>query len=127
MCQELQIVPYDPAWPSEFEAEAVLIREALGFLAVRIEQHGSTSIPGLAAKPIIDIQVSVESLQLISAFHDPLWSIGYVHVPHADDSFRPFFHRPSTFSMSHLGTFRDRSSPPATLVMPDLYSASFPP
>jgi GrpB-like predicted nucleotidyltransferase (UPF0157 family) len=95
MCQELQIVPYDPAWPSEFEAEAVRIRTALGCLAVRIDHHGSTSIPGLAAKPVIDIQVSVESLQPMSAYREPLCSIGYVHVPHTDDSFCPFFHRPS--------------------------------
>ena len=101
MCQELQIVPYDPAWPSEFEAEAVRIRKALGCLAVRIDHHGSTSIPGLAAKPIIDIQVSVESLQPMSAYREPLCSIGYVHVPHADDSFCPFFHRPSHWPHTH--------------------------
>jgi GrpB-like predicted nucleotidyltransferase (UPF0157 family) len=103
MSQELQIqiVAYDPAWPSRFEAEAVRIREALGTLALRIDHHGSTSVPGLAAKPIIDIQVSVESLQPIREYLEPLCSIGYVHVPHEDDSFCPFFHRPSRWPHTH--------------------------
>jgi GrpB-like predicted nucleotidyltransferase (UPF0157 family) len=54
MSEELRIVPYDPTWPCEFESEASRIREALGSLALRIDHNGSTSIPGLAAKPIID-------------------------------------------------------------------------
>lgn len=64
----LQIVSYDPRWPSAFEAESVRIREALGPLALRIDHNGSTSVPGLAAKPVIDIQVSVRTL----AFRDYL-------------------------------------------------------
>lgn len=54
----LEVVPYDPTWPTTFEAEAHRIRTALGQLALRVDHHGSTSIPGLGAKPIIDIQVS---------------------------------------------------------------------
>jgi len=88
--EELHIVPYDPTWPASFEAEAVRIREALGPIAVRIDHHGSTSVPGLAAKPIIDIQISVESLRPMDAYREPLRTLGYVHVPHADDSFGPF-------------------------------------
>src|ERR1700687_4353624 len=56
---KLEIVPYDPRWPGEFEAEAIRLRTALGSLALRIDHNGSTSVPGLGAKPIIDIQVSV--------------------------------------------------------------------
>src|SRR5215472_13079842 len=55
----LEIVPYDARWPAEFEAEASKIRAARGSAAARIDHHGSTAVPGLAAKPIIDIQVSV--------------------------------------------------------------------
>jgi len=51
----LEIVPYDPRWPAQFEAEATRIHEALGPLAVRVDHHGSTAVPGLAAKPVIDI------------------------------------------------------------------------
>ena len=66
-----------------------------------IDHNGSTSITGLAAKPIIDIQVSVESLQPIDAYRKPLQKIGYVHVPHTDDAFCPFFHRPSRWPHTH--------------------------
>lgn len=99
--KKLEVVPYDPGWPAAFEAEAIRLRTALGTLALRIDHHGSTSIPGLAAKPIIDIQVSVGALQPIAAYGERLQAIGYVHVPHPDDSFCPFFHRPPQWPHSH--------------------------
>ena len=95
------IVPYDPGWPDRFEAEAIRLRAALGSLAVRIDHHGSTSIPGLAAKPIIDIQVSVAALEPLAAYGERLQAIGYVHVSHPDDSFAPFFHRPPEWPHTH--------------------------
>ena len=51
------IVPYDARWPLAFIEERDLIAVALDPLALRIEHHGSTSVVGLAAKPVIDIQV----------------------------------------------------------------------
>jgi GrpB-like predicted nucleotidyltransferase (UPF0157 family) len=98
---EFEIVSYDPRWPNAFEAEAVRLREALGPLALRIDHNGSTSIPGLAAKPIIDIQISVALLQPIAAYGAALQAIGYVQVPDRDDSFCPFFHRPSQWPHTH--------------------------
>ena len=59
----IELVPYDSRWPAAFEEEAVCLRDALGPLAVRIDHNGSTAVPGLAAKPVIDIQVSVAALQ----------------------------------------------------------------
>ena len=53
------LVDYDDAWPVRFEREAQLIRDALGERALVVEHAGSTSIPGLAAKPIIDIVLAV--------------------------------------------------------------------
>jgi GrpB-like predicted nucleotidyltransferase (UPF0157 family) len=97
----LEIVPYDPDWPAAFQAEAGRIRAALRRLALRIDHHGSTSVPGLAAKPVIDIQVSVADLQPIDRYRQPLQSIGYHHRPHADDAFCPFFHRPRAWPHSH--------------------------
>jgi len=101
MDEELRIVPYDATWPDAFAAEAVRIRQALGPIALRIDHNGSTSIPGLAAKPIIDIQMSVKSLRPSEAYREPLRSLGYVHVPHTDDSFCPFFHRPARWPHTH--------------------------
>jgi putative glutamine amidotransferase len=68
---------YDPTWPSRFESEAARIRKVLGDRAVRVEHVGSTSVPGLAAKPTIDIQVSVPSMMPRNAYTDPLVGLGY--------------------------------------------------
>ena len=93
--------PYDPTWPDLFEAEAVRLRHALGSMAVRIDHHGSTAVPGLAAKPVIDIQVSVVGLQPLDSYGRALETLGYVHVAHPDDAFCPFFHRPSRWPHTH--------------------------
>lgn len=55
----IEIVEPDPEWPSRYAAEAARIREALGDAVIRIEHVGSTSVPGLPAKPIIDIDLLV--------------------------------------------------------------------
>jgi len=97
----LEIVPYDPRWPAAFETEAARLRAALGPLALRVDHHGSTSIPGLGAKPIIDIQVSVATVLALESYAAPLQTLGYCHVPHPDDAFCPFFHRPAEWPHSH--------------------------
>jgi len=97
----IQVVPYDPGWPGAFEAEAAPLRRALNGLALRIDHHGSTAVPGLAAKAIIDIQISVAALQPLTAYGSKLEAAGYVHVPHADDAVCPFFHRPASWPHTH--------------------------
>jgi GrpB-like predicted nucleotidyltransferase (UPF0157 family) len=97
----IEVVSYDSQWPSQFEAEAERIRAALGATALRIDHNGSTSIPGMRAKPVIDIQVSVATLQPLAAFGDALATLGYHHVPHPDDAFCPFFHRPANWPHTH--------------------------
>ena len=68
----------DPAWPARFEAEAERIMSALpGGLTTRIDHVGSTSVPGLAAKPTIDIQLSVRSMAPRAAYIEPLTAMGY--------------------------------------------------
>jgi GrpB-like predicted nucleotidyltransferase (UPF0157 family) len=101
MGEVLEIVAYDPAWPNAFSAERDRIAAVLRDLAVRIDHHGSTSVPGLAAKPIIDIQVSVQRLQPIEDYAARLVWLGYLHVPHPDDSFCPFFYRPVGWPHTH--------------------------
>lgn len=98
----IQIVPYDPSWPRRFEAEAGRIAEGLGAWAVRIEHVGSTAVAGLAAKPVVDIQVSVPSLHSRELICEPLARLGYVHVPVGDfDLVYPFFQKPSTWPSTH--------------------------
>ena len=95
------IVAYDPRWPHQFEAERARIGRALGALALRIDHNGSTAVPGLAAKPIIDIQISVARLEAIATYADRLAPLGYVHMPHEDDAVCPFFHRPAQWPHTH--------------------------
>ena len=77
MVQRLQIWSLNPRWVLEFEAERDRLARALGALACRIDHHGSTAVRGLEAKPIIDIQVSVEQLRSLRLYADPLATLGY--------------------------------------------------
>ena len=97
----IEIRDHDPGWADAFETERTRLAHALGAVALRIDHHGSTAVPGLAAKPIIDIQISVASLAPIETYGRPLALCGYVHQPHEDDAFAPFFHRPATWPHSH--------------------------
>jgi GrpB-like predicted nucleotidyltransferase (UPF0157 family) len=89
----ITIEPYDPGWARAFERERIAIARALGAHAIRIEHNGSTAVPGLAAKPVIDIQISVRHLHPLSAYDARLADLGYAHVPHEDDARCPFFYR----------------------------------
>jgi GrpB-like predicted nucleotidyltransferase (UPF0157 family) len=72
------LVDYDPAWPSLFEREAERIRAALGNRALAVEHTGSTSVPGLAAKPIVDILLVVADSADEAAYVPALAARGYV-------------------------------------------------
>jgi GrpB-like predicted nucleotidyltransferase (UPF0157 family) len=74
----IKIVDYDPDWPKKFETHAKIIADALGGSALRIEHVGSTSVLGLAAKPIIDILVVVPDSADESAYLPQLEAAGYV-------------------------------------------------
>ncbi|WP_033054871.1 GrpB family protein [Sinorhizobium meliloti] len=74
---KIEIADWSPEWPESFRRKASAIRGALGDRALRIDHIGSTSIQGLAAKPIIDIQVSVAAFEPIETFTEPLRKIGY--------------------------------------------------
>ena len=75
----IEVVDWSPAWAEQFEAVAAVLREALHDVAsARVEHVGSTSVPGLAAKPILDIDVVVHARE-VSAAVAALESVGYVH------------------------------------------------
>lgn len=99
--QQLQIASYDPRWVGEFESERERIAHALGTLARRIDHNGSTAVPGLDAKPIIDIQVSVNRLRPAGVYAEPFVQLGYVHIPYPDDAVCPFFYRPLEWPHTH--------------------------
>lgn len=89
----ITLVPHDPGWADAFERERIALSNALGAVALSIDHHGSTAVPGLAAKPIVDIQVAVARLAPMTAYAGPLLTLGYSHVPHEDDLRCPFFFR----------------------------------
>ena len=75
----IEVVEYDPQWAEEFQSYAVKIKAVLGHLAMSVEHVGSTSVPGLAAKPIIDIDIVISSRLLLQAVIEKLTEIDYVH------------------------------------------------
>jgi GrpB-like predicted nucleotidyltransferase (UPF0157 family) len=72
------LVEWDPAWPVRFDREAARIRAALGPVAGRIEHIGSTSVPGLAAKPVVDILLTVADADAEADFLPALEATGYI-------------------------------------------------
>ena len=73
----LRVVEYDPAWPARFEAERERLRAALGERARRIDHIGSTAVPGLAAKPIVDILVEIDRFEEDAGYCESLQAAGY--------------------------------------------------
>jgi GrpB-like predicted nucleotidyltransferase (UPF0157 family) len=96
-CFMITIVPYDASWPEEFVAVARPLRAVLGELALRIDHIGSTSVPGLAAKDIIDVQVTVADFTCMPQLVTALGSLGYTQVSeYTRDHLPPLYQGPDT-------------------------------
>jgi len=76
---QIEIHPYDPHWPRRFREEASRIDAALGELSLTIEHVGSTSVPGLVAKPVIDIMVGLHNFDRGQDVVVALERLGYAH------------------------------------------------
>jgi GrpB-like predicted nucleotidyltransferase (UPF0157 family) len=99
------IQDYDPAWPDAFSKLAVRVKAALGSLVVAVEHIGSTAVPGLAAKPIIDMDVVLASSADFPAAIRLLATIGYVHEGHLGIAGREAFRAPDGEPRHHLYVF----------------------
>lgn len=99
----IPLEPYDPDWPSRFATELRLLAPLFGEGSVRIEHVGSTAVPGLVAKPIIDIMVGLTSLAEAEALIDPLRSVGYHYVPEYEAQIpdRRYFRKPHIRPRTH--------------------------
>ncbi len=98
----IEITPYDVRWPLRFAEEAARIRASLGELAMRIDHVGSTAVPNMDAKPVIDIQVSVLSLSPRGWLVPKMVELGYLHVDLGDfDLIYPYFEKPDTWPHTH--------------------------
>jgi GrpB-like predicted nucleotidyltransferase (UPF0157 family) len=73
----VELCDYDPAWPRRYQREATRIRSLLGDRVVRLEHVGSTSVPGLAAKPIVDLVLEVPDAAEEAAYLPAMKAAGY--------------------------------------------------
>ncbi|MGH8937595.1 MAG: GrpB family protein [Acidimicrobiia bacterium] len=74
--EPVEVVRYDHRWPAAFESWHLRLVSALGKSAIRVEHVGSTAVPGLAAKPVVDVQVSVPDVEDEGAYLSPIESLG---------------------------------------------------
>lgn len=91
MREGIVVVPYDAEWPTIFAEIGAHLRQELGQTALRIDHIGSTSVKGLAAKPIIDIQVSVASFEPLDAIRMPIERAGFVYRPDNPERTKRYF------------------------------------
>lgn len=95
MGEPILVEAYDPDWPRRFADLAAALRREVGDRSVRIDHIGSTAVPGLAAKPVIDIQMSVARLEPVQAYAEGLARLGFDwRSDNADLTKRYFRERP---------------------------------
>jgi GrpB-like predicted nucleotidyltransferase (UPF0157 family) len=102
MTAPIIIRDYDPLWPQQFETFRSRIAAALPRLATAIEHVGSTAVPGLAAKPVIDIDVLVRSATDLPLVIKRLASVGYEHHGDLGVTGREAFRAPADYCPHHL-------------------------
>ncbi|HEX3608242.1 MAG TPA: GrpB family protein [Solirubrobacterales bacterium] len=89
--EPIQLSSYDPSWPARFEEEQATLAAAIGKWAVGGIHHvGSTAVPGLAAKPIIDILAGVRDLDESRACFEPLAGLDYLYAPYLSEEMHWF-------------------------------------
>jgi GrpB-like predicted nucleotidyltransferase (UPF0157 family) len=93
MGKELIIEDYNSNWLKQFEEEKVKLQEILANKVIAIEHIGSTAVEGLGAKPILDIAIGVNDLNVVSEFIELLTPIGYEFVYHKNFPERRFFRK----------------------------------
>jgi len=98
----IEIVAYDPAWPKRFVKLGNELRDTLGATALRIDHIGSTAVPGLAAKPVLDVQISVAAFDPLEAFKEPLESLGYVYRADNTERTKRYFREPPGSARTHV-------------------------
>lgn len=99
--EPIWLAPYDPAWPGRFAEERAVLSEAIGAWATGGIHHvGSTAVPGLDAKPIIDVLVGVDGLEESRACFDPLAGLDYLYAPYRAEEMH-WFCKPNPRRRTH--------------------------
>jgi GrpB-like predicted nucleotidyltransferase (UPF0157 family) len=97
----IRVLAYDATWPARYEEERDALEHAIGGEAVGGIHHvGSTAVPGLEAKPVIDILVGVRSLSDARACFEPLARLGYVYAPYRPNEMH-WFCKPDPSRRTH--------------------------
>ncbi|CEG59979.1 bifunctional GrpB family protein/GNAT family N-acetyltransferase [Legionella micdadei] len=89
----IEVVPYNPEWPKQFEQEAIRVKKALGENCIEIHHIGSTAVPGLAAKPVIDMIPVVEDITLVDAANPLMLKLHYAAKGEYGIPFRRYFQK----------------------------------
>ena len=107
------LVQYDDLWPDRFNEERDHILRVLSGQTVEVEHIGSTAIPGMAAKPIIDMMVLIEDIQASLPCMEPLETLGYHYYPYGEDVFpeRRWFCKPNATQRTHHVHLVERKTP----------------
>ena len=100
--QTIVVVDYDPMWPEIFEQLRTHVGSVLHDVALTVEHVGSTSVPGLAAKPIIDMSVIVASKREVPLAIARLATLGYEHLGNRGIEDREAFRHPEGWLAHHL-------------------------
>lgn len=97
----VKLVKHNPKWADDYEQEKKVIFKAIGGKIENIVHNGSTSIPGISAKPIIDILVGVSSLDVVKELEKPLKTIGYERMHEDASKKRVFFAKGTDKKRTH--------------------------
>ncbi|HUV24659.1 MAG TPA: GrpB family protein [Methanomassiliicoccales archaeon] len=100
----VEIVDYDPRWKDLFNEERELLEDALSGLMTSIEHVGSTSIPGMASKPVIDIMVCVKKQSSPDVYIERVGPLGYIYQQQEDEPERIYFMKgmPRTYHLHFI-------------------------
>ncbi len=105
----IEVAPYDPNWPHVFEKEAAVIKEALGHNCVAIHHIGSTSVPGLAAKPIIDMIPVVRDITKVDSYNAAMEDLGYKAMGEYGIPLRRYFQKGLDYRPHNVHVFEQNN------------------
>ena len=100
------VVSYNPGWINEFNKESTLIKEALGVVVEEVHHIGSTSVPGLLAKPIIDMILEVNDITLLDEKTEALVHLGYEAMGELGITGRRYFRKGGDQRTHHIHSFQ---------------------
>jgi GrpB-like predicted nucleotidyltransferase (UPF0157 family) len=103
--RSVELVPHDPSWKNQFEAEAVYTRKILGNNLCEIDHIGSTAIPAIYAKPVIDLLVTVKDLSQVDALNSEFEKLGYECLSEYGIAGRRFYWKSKLKRTHHIHLF----------------------